>query len=49
MLMLLPEDLRRQIRDNLYQPRGSFDFPKSRRAVVENDIPQLPLGWLKIV
>lgn len=49
LLMLLPEDLRKEIRDDLYQPRGSFEFPKSRRVVIKNGIPKLPLGWFKFV
>lgn len=45
LLMLLPEDIRRELRDALYQPRGEYIFPKSRRAVMEKGIPRLPLGW----
>ncbi|WP_066636006.1 type III-A CRISPR-associated RAMP protein Csm5 [Desulfolucanica intricata] len=48
LLMLLPEDLRHELRDALFEPREQFDFPKSRRAVMEGDRPQLPLGWVSI-
>ena len=45
LLMLLPQELRRAVRDALFEPRGQFAFPKSRRAVMDGDIPRWPLGW----
>lgn len=48
LLLLLPEDLRRELRDALFEPRGQFEFPKSRRAVMDGDTPRWPLGWATI-
>lgn len=48
LLMLLPENLRRELRDALFEPRGQFNFPKSRRAVMDGDTPRWPLGWVTI-
>lgn len=48
LLMLLPEELRREIRDSLFEPRGQYEFPKSRRAVMDGDSPRRPLGWVTI-
>ncbi len=45
LLMLLPPELRRSVRDALFEPRGQFVFPKSRRAVMDGDVPRWPLGW----
>lgn len=48
LLLLLPENLRRELRDALFEPRGQFSFPKSRRAVMDGDTPRWPLGWVTI-
>jgi CRISPR-associated protein Csm5 len=48
LLMLLPQDLRRAVRDNLFEPRDRFAFPKSRRAVMDGDLPRWPLGWVNM-
>lgn len=49
LLMLLPVDLAREIRDALFMPRGDAAFPKSRRAVMEDGIPRWPLGWMTVI
>ncbi len=46
LLLLLPENLRLEIRDTLYEPRGQAIFPKSRRSVMEKGAPKRPLGWV---
>ena len=48
IFLLLPEDLRKLIRNNLRHDRGEALAPKSRRMV---KLPQklLPLGWAKWV
>lgn len=48
LLMLLPVDLARKIRDALFMPRGDAVFPKSRRAVMEDNDPGWPLGWITL-
>jgi len=47
LLLLLPEEQRRELRDALFEPREQFEFPKSRRAVMDGDTPRWPLGWVK--
>lgn len=46
LVMLLPEALRRELRDALFEPRGQMLFPKSRRVAAPDGLPAAPLGWL---
>lgn len=46
LLILLPEELRRELRDALFWPRGQMVFPKSRRVVREGNHSCRPLGWV---
>lgn len=44
--LLFDEKLRQDIRD-MTTPRPGDPAPKSHRVIIRNDIPKLPLGWIK--
>jgi len=47
IFMLLPEELRQEIRNRLRHNRGKIMAPKSRRLVKIKENNFLPLGWVK--
>ncbi|OAT80409.1 type III-A CRISPR-associated RAMP protein Csm5 [Desulfotomaculum copahuensis] len=49
LFMLLPEALRRELRDDLFEPRGQQVFPKSRRVAVAGSHSRRPPGWVVTV
>ncbi len=46
--LLLPPDLRREMRNLLFVPRDDAPAPKSRKVIERNDEPFYSMGWLKI-
>lgn len=48
MGMLLPLQIRQDLRNTLFIARGNTPAPKSRRVVVRNNQGEVTLGWVKI-
>ncbi len=46
--LLLPDDIRKELRDTLWHPRTSPLAPKSRMVLVEDGQPTCTLGWAQV-
>ncbi len=48
LCLLLPDDLRKKIRNLLFTDRGDAPAPKSRKIIDYNERPHFSMGWLRI-
>jgi hypothetical protein len=46
--LLLPEELRKKMRNLLFTDRNDAPAPKSRKIIDHNEKPFYSMGWLRI-